>query len=310
MKKLLSLGLLLLLLAGCKQPPIPFHPQVRCSPPADQVKAGLSPFPVFTTPEAVASEQRIGETFAHRRDFYRAITAFQRGEILLRGSDIHRILQLQYEVLLSYYLAQKYTEAFLYFQKSALPQAAGPHFPAWRDMLIIAYDLSCRTGHSDHAKALLTTIRTEDPTLADKLALYSAIRTGDLCRAVSLPGASPYFRTLYQCYCNDVKSPSKARFFNALLPGAGYVYVEQVNTGITALLVNAVFIGATYQFAKHGLVFPAIIAGSLEVGWYIGGIWGAGRAAAEYNERLFEHYGTKILEQERIYPILMLDYAF
>lgn len=309
-KTLCSILAVLAFFSSCKQPPIPFRPHVEFAPSAESVKAGLSPFPVIASPENVASEQRIGEVFAHKRDFYRAITAFERGEILLRGSDISAILQLQYEVLLSYYLAGKYEEAFNYFEKSALPAAAGRSFPAWRDMMIIVYDSSCRSSHPVFAKRLLSNLSTVDPELADKLAIYSAIRTGDLRTAITMKGAPPYLRTLYNCYCKDAKSVNKARVMNALLPGLGYMYVQQINTGITALIVNAVFIGATYQFAKHGLVFPAIISGSLEVGWYVGGIWGAGRAAAEFNERLYENVGSKALDQERLYPILMLDYAF
>ncbi|MEI6531953.1 MAG: hypothetical protein WCN87_03945, partial [Chlamydiota bacterium] len=260
--------------------------------------------------ENVADEQRIGETFGQRRDFYRAITAFERGEILLRGSHIQTILQFQYEILLSYYLAGKYEEAFCYFEKSALKAAVTKTFPAWKDMLVIVYDSSCRIGRGDYAVALLKSIRLENPILADKLALYSAIRTGDLRCASQMAQAPCYLKKIYSDYCLESKSVNKARMMNALLPGVGYMYVKQVNTGITAMIVNAVFIGATYQFARKSLVFPAIICASLEVGWYVGGIWGAGRAAAEYNERLYENAGTKILEQERLYPLLMLDYAF
>lgn len=311
MRRLLPiLTLFAALLSSCKQPPIPFRPHVEFAPSAEGIKAGLSPFPAIASPENVADEQRIGETFAHKRDFYRAITAFERAEILLKGRDIPTILQLQYEVLLSYYLAGKYEEAFTYFEKSALPVAAGPSFPAWRDMMIIVYDSSARTCRTAYAKTLLGHLKTVDKDLADKLAIYSAIRVGDMRAAVNKEGAPPYLKTLYSCYCQRAKSVSQARLMNALLPGLGYMYVEQYNTGLTALIINAVFIGATYQLAKHGLVFPAIIAGSLEVGWYVGGIWGAGRAAAEYNERLYEEVGRKALEQERLYPILRLDYAF
>lgn len=310
MKKTLSLLLALLILTSCKQPPIPFKPHVDFYPAAEQVKAGRSPFRFASEPEAVANEQRIGESFANQRDFYRAITAFKRAEILLKGSDANRIIELQYDVLLSYYLAHKYEDAYCYFEKSALAAIAGPSFPAWRDLLIMTYDISAKTCHTAEASCILNKIREMDPALATRLAVYSTVRKGDLAAAAALPGAPGYIKKLLHCYCEESKSVNTARLLNVLLPGAGYFYVGQANTGMTAMLINAVFIAATYQFAKHGLLFPAIISGSLEFGWYIGGIWGAGRAAAEYNERLYERYGTKALDQERIYPILMLDYVF
>ncbi len=302
--------LLISILSSCKQPQIPFKPHVEFTPKAESIKAGPSPFPLITTAENIADEQRIGETFGQRRDFYRAITAFERGEILLRGSSLQTILQFQYEILLSYYLAGKYEEAFCYFEKSALKNAVTNTFPAWKDMLIIVYDSSCRTGREEYAQALLKGIYLQNPSLANKLELYSALRTGDFKSALTMKAAPSYLKKIYSCYCLDSKSVNQARMMNALLPGAGYMYVKQVNTGITALIMNAVFIGATYQFAKKNLIFPAIICASLEVGWYIGGIWGAGRAAAEYNECLYENVGNKILEQERLYPLLMLDYVF
>lgn len=309
--RILSKVLLLtsVLLTACGQPVIPFKPYVCFNPPVEQLKGSHSPFPVEFSPlEAVANEQRIGQAFAHERDFYRAITAFKRAEILLQGRNLHNILQLQYEILLSYYLAGKYEEAFCYYQQSALKEAAGRGFPAFSDLMIVVFDSSLRSNHPSAASKALS--RLDNPELAHSLQLYSAIRTGHLQEAACLDQTSPAIKTLYRCYCSEAKSINKARVLNALIPGLGYAYVEQFNTALTALLVNAVFIGATYQFAKHDLVFPAIISGSLEMGWYIGGIWGAGRAAAEYNERLYERYGTKILDQERLYPILKLNYVF
>ena len=106
------------------------------------------------------------------------------------------------------------------------------------------------------------------------------------------------------------KSVGGAQILNTFIPGAGYFYVGQKKTALTALLLNTLFIVASYEFFHHGYIAAGIITTSFEMGWYFGGIYGAGEAAKFYNERLFENVATPMMNQEKVFPALMLKYAF
>lgn len=105
-------------------------------------------------------------------------------------------------------------------------------------------------------------------------------------------------------------SASKARLLNALLPGAGYFYVGQTNTAFTSFCLNALFTAATVRFFEKGDIAAGVIAGSLELGWYIGGINGAGMAAMAKNNRNWRDFSEALLEQEQIWPIFQIESSF
>lgn len=76
-------------------------------------------------------------------------------------------------------------------------------------------------------------------------------------------------------YEKHAKSIKTAQCLNAVLPGAGYWYIGQKQTAVTALLVNSLFIGAASYFFVDGNIPAGVITLSLESGWYFGGIYGA-----------------------------------
>ena len=53
-----------------------------------------------------------------------------------------------------------------------------------------------------------------------------------------------------------------------------------------------------------------ICKASMEIGWYLGGINGAGIEAQELNTRLYEGVGTKILVEKECFPVLMFETTF
>jgi hypothetical protein len=53
-----------------------------------------------------------------------------------------------------------------------------------------------------------------------------------------------------------------------------------------------------------------IITTNFEAGWYFGGIYGAGEEAKYYNERIYEKNASTVLNQHKLFPILMMEHAF
>ena len=68
-------------------------------------------------------------------------------------------------------------------------------------------------------------------------------------------------------YEKEKKSISKAQLLNTFIPGAGYLYVNQKQSAVTAFFLNALFIAATYHFFHKGHTAAGIITLSFESGW-------------------------------------------
>ena len=151
------------------------------------------------------------------------------------------------------------------------------------------------------------------PDTAEQLHLSRAIREGELAQvdlfAEGFNGPS-YLSNLLESYEMNKKSVPLAQTLNALLPGAGYLYIGQKKSAFTAFFLNALFIAAAYEFFHHGHTAGGIITLGFETGWYFGGIYGAGEEAKYYNERLYERAASASLNDHKLFPVLMLEHSF
>jgi tetratricopeptide (TPR) repeat protein len=274
-----------------------------------------SAFPPLSQEEAQqewAKELLIGEAFAREFDLYRAITCYKRALILMPGEVTERHLQMTYDLLLCYYLGNKYQEAINLFELSELSQV-NSLFPAYDNLLLILHDSYRHLNQNEKADCIFELIQQQSPDKAENLALLTIIKSGDIDQVSSFVYGHPKWdsiQTDLDLYHQYAKSPRQARFLNACLPGAGYYYLGQRNTAVTAFIINTLFIAAAYQFFHRGYVAAGAITTSLEMGWYIGGINGVGLEAQEFNTRLFEGVGRSMLLKEQSFPILMFETAF
>jgi hypothetical protein len=298
---------------------VPLHPKeiqrekrFHCNWPSS---FSVSPFCPLTTEELGTDwgkEFYIGLEFAKDFDLYRAITSFKRAFFLLPPEECERAREIHYDLILAYYLGKKYTEAIYQFETSVLIHADSS-FPAFEDLLLILYDSYWNVGAVVKADCIFQRIETELTHVASKLTLLSALQSADFDYLYEEAACNPgrrYLESMLNGYTAQAKSVRRAEYLNAVLPGAGYWYVGQKQTAVTAFLVNSLFIGATYLFFDHGNTPAALITLSLESGWYFGGVYGAGLAAKAYNEHLFATYAQKITQKECPFPLLMLKFSF
>ncbi len=259
-------------------------------------------------------ELLIGQEFLKENDLYRSITALKRAKFLMPpGKNMERRQQIDYTILLAYYLGGKYKEVTEQFEDSTLFIATPEAFPLYDDLLIMLYDSYHRSGKCEKAAAVLEMIRERNPEKATSLELYTSLSEGEILHsyelAEQLPDGEPVVEYLAAFeYCK--KSVTKARTLNAILPGAGYYYVGQKKTAVTSFLINALFIGAAWAFFNNRNVPAALITLSFETGWYFGGINGAGLAAQEYNERLYEANTKEMMYQNKLFPIFHFSKSF
>lgn len=313
--KILAIFSLLLLCSCNMRVSQNLEPQISYTVQDRYLKQLPAPFEPLTPLERATDwgkEYLIGQTFARELDLYRAITAFKRAEILISPTSLDRRLEIQYEILLCYYLGKRYEDVEQAFIQSDLPKV-DKTFPAYQDLLVVLYDTYGQLGQVEEAEQVLKLIETQDPNLEEGLSLYSTLKNADLETLRSWDPNStltPYVTNLLCCYDASKKSVKTAQWLNAMLPGAGYFYVGQNQTGVTALLVNGLFITAAAEFFIHGYTAAGIIFTSFEAGWYFGGIVGAGQEAKLYNERLYEKCATPMMNQSGLFPVFMLQYNF
>lgn len=313
--KALLCSLAALTVSGCQKYCDEFAPDIGYFPTPCLIESRPSAFEPLKNDERLrdwGKELRIGYAFTEEQDYYRAITAFKRAHVLLPSKERERREQILYNIFQCYYLAYKYQEAIEAFEGTALENVP-KQFPAFHDLLIALYDCYQKVGNCTKARKILSLIEQEYPNDAASLELSTAFIKADL---ENIPEAAS--ATNYQEEVNDLmweyswvsKSPKKARLYQALLPGAGYYYVGLKNTALTSLVLNGLFIWASYSFFNKGYTAAGLITLSLETGWYIGGINGAGIAAREFNERLYELNAKEFMRSRSLFPILMIQTSF
>lgn len=304
-------GLFLLLICvfftSCHPNSLLLEPNIRLTPQARQVDCLPSSFPRLTFEELETDwgkELQIAEVFSRDFDLYRAITAYKRALVLIPFQNIERRLQIEFGMIQCYYLGEKYQEVVDAFEKSELT-AVPRSFPPFEELLLMLQDAYKQLGHHEKAERVFKVMENAYPESAEKLELAEAYIRADLPRLAKLNQQEFLWN-----YHHQAKSVKKAQALNAFLPGAGYYYVGQKKAAITSFVINSLFIAAAYYFFDNHNIPAGLITTSLEMGWYFGGINGAGLAAKEYNERLYENSAKETLFKNRLFPVLMFHTCF
>ena len=292
------------LLAKLEGAPDVLNPKLRYAIQDRYFKSLSSPFKPLEESEVSTDwgkEWHIGHSLAQDFDLYRAITALKRAHILA-PKDHPRKMEIEYQMLLSYYLGKRYKEIDYLFTTGCLDQAS-ESFPPFHDLLVILYDAYQQLGNTVKRDQLLNLINHHFPKTHSTLILYAALNTTDLGALETL---APQF---HSNYISLKKSPMRAALMNAFLPGLGYYYVGLTQTAITALLLNGLFIAACVYFFRKKALAAAIITLSFAIGWYVGGIQGGSVQTRFYNTTIYEGLANPLMNREGIFPIHLLHYG-
>lgn len=290
---------------------IEFQPEICFFPSERLINSLPSSFPPLNEEELQSEwgkELYIGLRFVEEADYYRAISSFKRAQFTI-PFDNPRKEQIEFSIFQAYYLAGKYDDALFVFDTCGL-SAISMQFPALDDLLLMLYESYIQTNQIEHALRILCLIEARDHEKAQKAKLHLLLQNGDLPLLDKEAEQNAELNSLLGSYYSYAKSPRKARWLNAILPGAGYYYVGQQKSAFTAFVINALFAAAAYKFFDEGYWAAGLITAGIEAGWYFGGINGAGLAANEYNERLYECQAKDFMIRQKLFPVLMFQYAF
>lgn len=308
-KKVLCLVFSLISLCSCSIQRESFEPEISFSPPPRILKELPSAFPPLTEKELeteYGKELFLGLQFAKDLDLYRAITCYKRAYYL---APEKRKNEISYHIVEAYYIGGKYQEVVETYEESAL-DSSPIDFPALKELLMMLEDSYLHIDMPEKACRIHALLEKFFPKTAEKFEEYRETKEGNLCYLYSKEEKSDSLNVFLCEYAELSKSPEKAKFLNAVLPGAGYYYVGQTKTAVTSFVINALFTWGAYRFFERGYPAAGIIMASLETGWYFGGINGAGIAAREWNERVYEVHGKEHLRRDQLFPVLQFEYAF
>ncbi|PIS02139.1 MAG: hypothetical protein COT85_06275 [Chlamydiae bacterium CG10_big_fil_rev_8_21_14_0_10_42_34] len=309
-----ALILLLLLSASCYRVPDEIEPRVSFQLQDQHFQRLAGAFTPLSPEERSSDwgkEYIIARAFASELDLYRAVSTFKRAQIL-NFDNPTRKLEIQYDILLCYFLGKRYTDVVESFEKSNLAHV-DKTFPAYHDLLLVLFESYRELKDTEKQAKIVELIEKSFPDTSEELRVSLAIREGDLPTIDFFASGfqSPsYLDNLVDCYSGQKKSVATAQCLNALIPGAGYLYIGQRKSALTAFLLNGLFIAAATQFFLHNHIAAGIITTGFEAGWYFGGIYGAGEEAKYYNERAYEKAASVVLNEYKLFPALMLNYAF
>lgn len=312
--KILIFSLILALFASCYKVPDRIAPQI-CYPlhnyHVNRLSSAFKSLGEEEKNSAWGKEYIIARAFAEELDLYRAVSTYKRALILL--DDESRKLEVEYDILLCFFLAKRYDDVIQSFERSRLAHV-DKTFPAYEDLLLILYEAYREMDIPEKQKKIVELIQKSYPDTNEELKVSTAIRTGDIAMinqfACGFQQDDSYLDNLLDYYATNKKSVALAQGLNALVPGAGYFYIGQKKSAITAFLLNGLFITAAVQFFLHNHIAAGIITTGFEAGWYFGGIYGAGEEAKYYNERLYECAASVVLNEYKLFPALMLNHAF
>lgn len=108
----------------------------------------------------------------------------------------------------------------------------------------------------------------------------------------AVPAESPHAEAARRCAALALKGlelhhkrPGLAGIL-AVIPGLGYLYDGYPKTAFSAFLVNALFIGGTWEAFDQGNESLGAFLGLLSFGWYSGNIYGSISSARRMNDKI------------------------
>ncbi len=259
---------------------------------------------------------RTGSAFQNEGEFYRAITEYKKLLILFPGSDYAE--NSYFNIGMAYLKGEEYQQAADTFESLRKKFLNGKYIVQSHLYEGLSYrklkkygeatiqfetviDEFKRTEEAPKALIQKSLIALEDDDLGEmKSGLERVVR--EYPDRVESQKARQSLAVAESLERMQEKSSLLAGTMSAVLPGSGYFYAGNYGDGLSAFLVNALFIAGTAT-AVHQHNYPtAYIVGAFGLPFYIGNIYGSANSARKFNLAV-----RKDLEG-RIYSLLELQY--
>lgn len=279
-----------------------------------------SPVPVFAEDQRIviteAVQLKLGDAFMAEDEYYRAITEYKK--FLFLFPDSGKAGYASFRIGLAYYRGQEYEAAAQTFATVKKKYKESGYVAESGYFEGLSY---WKLGRFDRAETMFEQVVAQAPASAQApLALLGkSLVSFD---EKNLPGCREGLSRFLTSYPDDPqarnvrqtialldekgepprKSPVLAGMMSALVPGSGYMYAGRYGDGITALVVNGLFIAGTVVAIHQEEYAVAAIVGGVGLPFYVGNIYGSANAATKWN------IGVRKELRERI--VVSLDYHY
>ena len=268
---------------------------------------------VFITDEV---QLKMADAFMEEGEYYRAITEYKK--LLILFPDSEWADYALFRVGIAYYNGEEYEPSVRSFSalRDKYPESSyvpkGYYFKGlgyWKLKRFkearIAFDaLSEDYPRSEHTPlalvaASLVALEEENIALSTERLEWLINRYPEHPGSTKANEAIPLIRQYQKL---PEKSKTLAAILSAILPGSGYIYAGHLGDGITAFLINALWIAGVAGGIHGGYYAAAGIVAGVGLPFYFGNIYGSANAAKKWN------LGVKRDFRNRVY--LTLDFHF
>ena len=240
---------------------------------------------------------KIADAFMEEGEYYRAITEYKKFLILLPGSA--KADYASFGIAMAYFKGEEYGAAVRSFVavREKYPES-GYAIPA----SYLEGTSQWKLKNYDRARVALETLVEQHPEseYAPRSLVVISLAALDENKAEVSRQALKRFLDRYPGHPGEEnvrealalldryqelpeKSPVLAGVMSAILPGSGYIYAEHYGDGITAFLINGLFIAGTVTAIHQENYAVAGIVGGVGVPFYLGNIYGSANAARKWN---------------------------
>jgi outer membrane protein assembly factor BamD (BamD/ComL family) len=240
---------------------------------------------------------KIADAFMEEGEYYRAVTEYKKFLILFPDSP--RADYASFEIGMAYFKGEEYGAAARSFlaMRDKYPESAYSI-----QAVYLEGSSQWKLKNYDRARVALESLVEENPDseYAPRSLVVICLAALDENKAEVSRQALTRFLDRYPEHPGEEnvkeaavqldryqglpeKSPELAGFLSAILPGAGYFYAEHYGDGITAFLINGLFIAGTVAAINQENYAVAGIVGGIGVPFYLGNIYGSANAAKKWN---------------------------
>ncbi len=240
---------------------------------------------------------KVADAFMDEGEYYQAVTEYKRYLILFAGSE--KADYAAFRIGQAYFRGEEYAAAARAFQglREKYPASGYAVEAGYLEGLSLwkmkAYDRARTTlavlaeehPESDYAPRALVVVSLaaldEDKEETSRRAMGRFLERYPGHPGVQ--GVKEAMALLDRYRELPEKSPALAGFMSAILPGSGYIYAEHYGDGITAFIINGLFIAGTVAAIHNENYAVAGIVGGVGVPFYLGNIYGSANAAKKWN---------------------------
>lgn len=269
--------------------------KINFEPPLPSPSLSISTHSAFS--KNFDLEYAAAKAFLNDHLFYPTISSFKKAHLL--STNTEEKSSAAYSLIFTYFIAKKWD-----LLKNLYTQGIIEHLDKeavyFKDAIIMFY-VALKDQNMPFIVQNLKSYLYQDHNLKIKLELYDAITQANF--------APSEFNQMYQLYKTHEKSQLFAGIMNLLIPGAGYLYLGQLQTALTCFLALSVLIWGLYHALKTKHFAQAVLIFSIFSGFYFGSVMGAKLATITYNQALYTSIFDPILKDNQLYPEQNISYA-